>query len=204
MMKQRYLILLLLLFGITSELQAGKYNPTVEIGEAVAKWEALPGIDGKSHDWAEFQDAKVLIVAFTCNTCPYATDYEGRLKKLADKWKDDARVALVAINSNLIADDSLEAMAEKAKTAEFNFPYLKDDKQEVGRAWGATRTPEFFVLDEQRKVVYMGALDDDTDAEMATVNYVNAAVEAILAGKTPKVQETVPIGCNIRYQRRRR
>ena len=204
MTKERYLILLILLFGMTGELFAGKYNPTIDVGETVSAWEALPGTDGQSHAWTEYKDAKVLVVAFTCNTCPYATDYESRLKTLATRWQDDARVALVAINSNLIDEDSLKAMTEKAKSAEFNFPYLKDEKQELGKAWGATRTPEFFVLDDQRRVVYMGALDDDTDAAKATVNYVNAAVEATLADKKPKVQETVPIGCNIRYRRSRR
>lgn len=204
MTKERYLILLLLLFGMTSELLAGKYNPTIDIGETVSVWEALPGVDGRAHAWAEYKEAKVFVVAFTCNTCPYATDYESRLKELAARWQDDARIALVAINSNSNAEDSLEAMTEKAKSAKFNFPYLKDEKQELGKAWGATRTPEFFVLDDQQRVVYMGALDDNTDAEKATVNYVNAAIEATLAGKTPKVQETVPIGCNIRYRRRRR
>lgn len=204
MTKQYYLMTLLLLVVTTNQLLAGKYNPTVEIGEVVSAWNALPGIDGQSHAWTEFKDAKVLIVAFTCNTCPYATDYEARLKNLAARWKNDERVELVAINSNLIDEDSLQAMAEKAKSSDFDFPYLKDERQELGKAWGATRTPEFFVLDDQRRVIYMGALDDDTDAEKATVNYVNAAVEATLAGKKPMVQETVPIGCNIRYRRSRR
>ncbi|OYP39237.1 thioredoxin family protein [Rhodopirellula sp. MGV] len=196
--------LLMLLTILIPQLLAGEYNPTVSVGEVLASWSDLPGIDGETHSWNDLKDKKAVIVAFTCNTCPYAVEYETRLKQLATKWAKDERVALVAVNSNLVEEDSLEAMQEKGKAAQFDFPYFKDEKQELGKAWGATRTPEFFVLDRERKVVYMGALDDDTNAEKATRNYVNEAVEAILAGKKPEVQETVPIGCNIRYKRSRR
>lgn len=192
------------LLALITPLAAGEYNPVVNVGEVLIPWNDLTGVDGESHSWKQLEGKKVVIVAFTCNTCPYAIDYEVRLKDLAKKWQDEDRVGLVAVNSNLIDEDSLEAMAEKAKAAKFTFPYLKDEKQELGKAWGATRTPEFFVLDQERHVVYMGALDDDTDAEKATINYVNKAVEAALAGKQPEVQETVAIGCNIRYKRSRR
>ncbi|WP_234824240.1 thioredoxin family protein [Bremerella cremea] len=197
-------MLSLFLMCFAFPLVAGEYNPVVDVGEVLSPWQDLPGTDGKSHAWEDLKEKPVVIVVFTCNTCPYAVEYESRINKLAAHWAKDDRVALVAINSNLIDDDSLEAMSEKAKEAKFTFPYLKDEKQELGKSWGATRTPEFFVLNQERKVVYMGALDNDTDAEKATINYVDAAVEATLAGKQPAVQETVPIGCNIRYKRSRR
>lgn len=197
-------IISLLLMLLAFPLVAGEYNPVANVGETLPAWKDLPGIDGKLHAWEELKGKQVVIVAFTCNTCPYAVEYETRLNKLAARWDKDERVSLVAVNSNLIDDDSLEAMREKAKAAKFTFPYLKDEKQELGKAWGATRTPEFFVLNQARAVIYMGALDNDTDAEKATINYVDAAVEAALAGNKPEVQETVPIGCNIRYKRSRR
>ncbi|WP_207398948.1 thioredoxin family protein [Bremerella alba] len=200
----RVFSLLFSVFITLSTLQAGEYNPVLEIGDAVQQWEDFPGIDGDTHSWSDLKDKQAVVIVFTCNTCPYAVDYEDRIKKLAKKWDGDDRVAMIAVNSNLIDEDSLDAMKEKAQALKFTFPYLKDEKQELGKAWGATRTPEFFVIDGQRKVVYMGALDNDTNASKATINYVNQAVEATLAGKVPDVQETVAIGCNIRYKRSRR
>ncbi|PQO40795.1 thioredoxin family protein [Blastopirellula marina] len=185
-------------------IQAGEYNPILSIGDVVQPWENLPATNGEPHSWKDLKVKKVVVVAFTCNTCPYAVDYQDRIKTLSKKWQNDDRVALIAVNSNLIDEDSLEAMKERAKTEKFTFPYLKDEKQELGKAWGATRTPEFFVIDSDRKVVYMGAMDDNPNAAEATVNYVDKAVEATLAGKQPDVQETVAIGCNIRYKRSRR
>ncbi len=185
-------------------IDAGEYNPVLSVGDVVQPWENLPSTDGEPHSWKDLKDKKAIVIAFTCNTCPYAVDYQERLKSLANKWQANDQVAVIAVNSNLIDDDSLDAMKERAKSEELSFPYLKDEKQELGKAWGATRTPEFFVINQERKVVYMGALDDDTNPDEATVNYVNQAVEAVLAGKKPEVQETVAIGCNIRYKRSRR
>lgn len=203
-MMPRYLLVLFATLLPFSVIDAGEYNPVLNIGDVVQPWEKLPGIDDKTHSWSDFKDKKVLVVVFTCNSCPYAVDYEARIQKLADKWQRDDRFALIAVNSNLIDEDSLEAMKEHAQAQNFTYPYLKDEKQELGKAWGATRTPEFFVIDGQRKVVYMGAMDNDTNADDATVNYVDLAVSATLAGNPPEVQETVAIGCNIRYRRSRR
>ncbi|MBI1249181.1 redoxin family protein [bacterium] len=200
----RLTTLFLLLSVLGTSLEAGKYNPVLDVGATAPKWEKLPGIDGNPHSWDDVAAKKVVVVIFTCNTCPYATDYEQRIKDLAKRWSEDKRVAVIAVNSNLIEEDSLEAMQTRAKEAKFTFPYLKDEKQELGKAWGATRTPEFFVLDSDRHIVYMGAMDNDTDAEKATINYVDKAVQAALEGKKPEVEETVAIGCNIRYKRIRR
>jgi len=200
----RVAALLLFCFLPISTIAAGEFNPVISIGDTVEPWENFPGTDGEPHSWEDLKTKKAIVIAFTCNTCPYAIDYQGRIKQLAKKWEDDDRVALIAVNSNLIDEDSLEAMKERAQAEKFDFPYLKDEKQELGKSWGATRTPEFFVIDSQRKVIYMGAMDDNTTASEATVNYVNKAVEATLAGKQPEVQETVAIGCNIRYKRSRR
>ncbi|MFN3152672.1 thioredoxin family protein [Bremerella sp.] len=196
-------LLFVILLPLTA-IHAGEYNPVLSIGDEVKPWENFPGTDGETHSWSDLKGKKAIVVAFTCNSCPYAVDYEQRLKQVAEKWASNNQVAVIAVNSNLIDEDSLEAMQERAKAQKFNFPYVKDEKQELGKAWGATRTPEFFVINNERKVVYMGALDDDTNAEQATVNYVNLAVEATLTGKKPDVQETVAIGCNIRYKRSRR
>lgn len=183
---------------------AGEYNPTLDIGDAAPQWTGLESTDGQKHSLADLKEAQAVVVLFTSNTCPYAVEYEARTRKLVEKFAPGEKVALVAINSNTGPQDSLESMQQRAQEQEFNYPYLKDTTQEVGNNFGATRTPEFFVLDADRKVIYMGALDDNTDPEKATTNHVAQAIEAALAGKQPEVTETPPIGCNIRYQRRRR
>ncbi|MFI4875991.1 MAG: redoxin domain-containing protein, partial [Blastopirellula sp. JB062] len=167
-------------------------------------WKDLPGVDGRKHSLADLEK-EVVVVAFTCNTCPYAIDYENRLNQLAKRYAAaDSRVAVVAINCNLIEEDSLPEMKRRAAAKKFAFAYLSDVSQESGKQFGATRTPEFFVLNKKRKIVYMGALDDAVDAEKAKINYVQLAIDAALRGERPAKTETVPIGCNIRYKRSRR
>lgn len=191
--------------AITSVLWgAGKYNPTRAIGDLAPDWKDLPGADGKRYSFADFQQHDVLVVAFTCNSCPTAVDYEERLMALAARCSEQGRCAVVAINSNRVADDELPQMVERAKTRKFNFPYLRDEAQTVAKAYGATVTPEFFVLNRERRIVYMGALDDSTESANVKVRYVELAIDAALAGKTPEVTETVGRGCLVRYARERR
>lgn len=182
---------------------AGKYNPTLSIGDAAPEWEALPGIDGENYAPETFQKMKVLVVAFTCNTCPYAKDHEERLVALAKSFERQP-VRLVAINCNSGDEDSLEAMQRRAKDKGLRFAYLKDETGAVGKAFGASRTPEFVVLNEERKVVYLGALDDDPKGKDVKTRYVEEAVKAALEGSAPAVTETPPIGCGIKYPRERR
>lgn len=186
-----------------SPVLAGEFNSVLSIGDAAPGWEKLPAADGKEHALADFADADAVIVAFTCNSCPYAVDVEDRLIALAAAAAEK-KVAVVAINVNKVPADSLEKMAERAKEKSFNFPYLFDDTQQIARDYGASRTPEFFVLNKDRKIVYMGALDDSPDGKKVTKTYVNDALAAALAGKEPEVKETVPIGCGIRYKRERK
>ncbi len=140
----------------------GKFNPALSIGDAAPVIEALPGIDGERHALAGPKETKVVVLAFTCNTCPYAVDHEDRLNALAKSFKGKS-VQLLAINSNSDKTDDLDAMKAHAKEKRFAYPYLKDETGVVGKAFGATRTPEFVVLNEKREVVYLGAMDDDPD-----------------------------------------
>jgi hypothetical protein len=111
----------------------------------------------------------------------------------------------VAINPNLVAGDQLPAMQDRAKLKRFNFPYLHDSpKQETAKSYGATYTPEFVVLNKERKVVYLGAFDDSPNGMKITKRYVEDAVTAALSGKTPEVTETPAVGCAVRYARERR
>lgn len=183
---------------------AGKYNSKLSIGDAAPEWKELPGTDGKKHSLGDLKDKEVIVVAFTCNTCPYAVDVEDRLIALAKKLSADGKGALVAINSNKVPDDLLPAMEKRAKAKSFNFPYLHDESQQVARDFGATYTPEFVVLNKDRKVVYLGALDDSPDGKKVTKKYVEDAVAAALAGKTLAVAETPAVGCAVRYVKERR
>jgi len=114
------------------------------------------------------------------------------------------KVALVAINANKVKEDLPDEMKRRAKEKGFNFPYVWDETQATARAHYANYTPEFYVFDKQRKLVYRGAMDDNTDPKQAKVSYVAEAVKATLAGGAPKVQETAAVGCAVRYERKRR
>lgn len=188
-----------------TELSAGKYNPVLNAGDQAPTWKKLPAADGNSYSSESFKNKEVLVIAFTCNSCPYAVDYEDRLNRLAQKYAaKEAPVAVIAVNVNLVPADSLEKMTEQAKKKQFVFPYLFDESQKIGQKFGATRTPEFFVLNKERKVIYMGAMDDATDASKVKHDYVSLAIEAALKGKQPEITETIAIGCNVRYKRIRR
>ncbi|TWT61063.1 thioredoxin family protein [Rubinisphaera italica] len=184
-----------------SNLEAGKYNPDRSIGDHFAGFDALPATDDKSYSTKDFKDADVLVIAFTCNSCPYAEDYESRFEQFQKKYAKNNRVKFVAINCNLVKADSLEKMKEKAEEAGFTFPYLFDESQQTGRDLGALRTPECFVLNKARNIAYMGAFDDSTNASEVKQQYVVDAVEALLQGDQPEIRETPPIGCLIRYKR---
>ena len=153
----------------------------------------------------EFRDKDVLVVCFTCNSCPYAVDYEDRMIALQKKFVTEGiNAQLVAINANTVDADKLEKMKDRASEKKFNYPYLWDESQTVAKAYGAIYTPEFYVLNKQRKIIYRGALDDSTLADKVQLKYVELAVTAAVTGATPEVEKTGARGCGIRYNRKRR
>lgn len=195
-------LLLTLLTGVAA---AGKYNDVLNIGDDAPAWTDLPGVDGRTHSLADLADKNVVVVIFTCNSCPIAVDYEDRIIAFAKKYAgDSSKLAVVAINVNLIEADRLPKMRERAEAKGFNFPYLFDESQQIAKQYGAAFTPEFFVLNAQRKVVYMGGMDDNSDPGRVTAKYLEPAVDAVLAGQQPETTETVARGCRVRYQRERR
>lgn len=193
-------------YGVVSApAAAGEFNATLKLGDQGPAWQELPGTDGKPHSLDDLKQREVVVVVFTCNSCPYAVDYEDRVNDLARRHAAaDSRVAVVAINVNRIEADLLPAMQKRAEEKKFVFPYLYDASQQIAKAYGATRTPEFFVLNRERQVVYMGAMDDNTKSAEVKLRYVEDAIAATLAGKKPAKAETPPIGCLIRYVRERR
>ena len=193
-------LIVMALSGATSVLHAGEFNTTINIGDDVPAWTDLPGTDDQKHSLDDLKDKKVVVVAFTCSSCPYAVDAEDRLIALQQKFANE-KVAVVAINVNKVEEDLMPAMKQRAEEKKFNFAYLFDESQQIAKKFGAKYTPEFFVLDENRKIVYMGSLDDSPDGKNVSKPHVTRAIEAALAGKKPAVSETVPIGCRIRFER---
>ncbi len=193
--------IVLTLLQQSSPVSAGEYNPVLSIGDAGPAWKDLPGTDDKTHSLAELRKPWVVVV-FTCNSCPIAANYEDRIIDFANRYAE--QVDVVAINVNRIPADSLPKMKQRAREKKFPFSYLYDESQQIARDYGAIYTPEFFVLNAKRKVVYMGGLDDKDDPEAVTKQYLVPAIDALIAGDKPPVAETVAIGCRIRFDRKRR
>lgn len=163
----------------------------------------LPAVDGKSYSLDSFKDKKLLIIAFTCNHCPYVQAYEDRIKQIQTDYKEQLQIA--AINSNEdenYPEDSFEEMKKRSALKQFNFPYLRDETQVVAKAYGSTHTPEIFLFDENRKMVFHGKIDDNwQDEKNVKTKYLRNAIEEILAGKKISVPETFTIGCTIKWKR---
>ncbi|PLX17840.1 MAG: thioredoxin family protein [Salinivirgaceae bacterium] len=192
---------ILLIFGllISSALLAGGY----EIGDKVSDFK-LKNIDGKMVSLADMKDSKGAIVIFTCNHCPYSVATEDRIIALDKKYKTKG-FPVIAINPNdpkIQPEDSFDLMKVRAKEKGFTFPYIFDEKQTVYKEFGATRTPHVFIVSNKGGefyLEYIGAIDDSTrEPKNVEEKYVEQAVDALLAGKKPKVKETKAIGCSIK------
>jgi peroxiredoxin len=183
------------------------------IGSAAPDFQ-LPGVDGKTYGLKDFADAKILVVAFTCNHCPTANAYEARFKKFVDDYKPKG-VAFVAISPNdpkavrldelgyTDLDDSFEAMKIRAKDHAYNFPYLYDgETQATSRAFGVLATPHIFIFDAERKLRYQGRFDDSEVKKVTSHDAVNA-VEALLVGSKVAVETTRVPGCSTKWADKR-
>jgi peroxiredoxin len=182
----------------TIESPAEKSQPA-GIGAAAPAWQNLEGADGKQQSLKDLADAKAVAVIFTCNTCPVAVAYEDRMIKLANDYKDKG-VTLVAINVNKDDANSLPAMKQRAEEKGFTFAYLFDPSQQIARDYGATVTPHAYLLNGERKIVYMGAIDDNQNEGAVTKHHLREAIDAVLAGQNPAVAETKQFGCGIKYE----
>jgi len=176
---------------------AGEFNKKVKIGDTAPTFSSLPGVDGKEHSLADCKTDAVVVV-ITCNHCPMAIAYEDRIIALAKKY--EGKASIVAINVNNLEADKLPKMKERASEKGFNFSYCHDESQKIGRSFGASVTPEFFVLNKERKIVYMGALDDNADEKKVSEKHVEAALDATLKGEMPAKTETKARGCGVRYE----
>jgi peroxiredoxin len=184
--------------------------PTLEVGAAAPPFD-LPGVDGRRHTLAEFAAAKVLVVVFTCNHCPTAQAYEERIQKLRDDYSGKG-VALVAISPNdpravrldelgyTDLADTLEDMKIRAGEKHFTFPYLYDgETQAVAHAYGPVATPHVFVFDKDRKLRFVGRVDDAENPEKIKVQDARNAIDAVLAGQPVSAEKTKVFGCSIKW-----
>ncbi len=193
------------LFAMCATVVAGEFNEVLNIGDAAPSWSNLPGTDGKSHSLADYKEKAAVVLIFTCASCPTAVDYEDRLHELAKRLGGaNGQVAFVAVCVNRVKGDLLVDLTERAKQRQFAFDYLHDESQKIAKDYGAVFTPEFYVLGRDRKLVYMGAFDDKTDAALVQQRHVEAAITAVLKNESPAVKETAARGCRVRYARERK
>ena len=163
---------------------------------------SLKGINGKYYSLKDFSSKKATVVVFSCNHCPYVQAYESRMVQLQSDYQPRG-VTLVAINSNdetNYPEDSFPNMVARAKEKGFNFPYLRDETQEVARAYGGICTPHVFAFDQNMTLQYKGRIDDSRYPEQVKVHDLRSALDAILTGEKPEVQETRPFGCSIKWK----
>ena len=196
-------VLVLALAVQTSVFAQGSAGKGYKPGDVATDFK-LKNVDGKFVSLADYSKAKGYIVVFTCNHCPYAVAYEDRIIALDKKYASKG-YPVIAINPNDPAaqpKDSYQAMQIRAKEKAFSFPYLFDDGQKIYPQYGATKTPHVFVLNKEKGknvVRYIGAIDNNyADAADVSERYVEAAVDALLAGKEVKQTTTAAIGCSIK------
>lgn len=165
---------------------------------------ALPDFDGNIVKRSDFDGKPALLVMFICNHCPFVKHVQEELTRLARDYQEKG-AAVVAINANDIAnhpDDAPDKMALEAEKGGYTFPYLFDADQDTAKAYGAACTPDFFLFDGEKKLVYRGQLDDSRPGNDKPVNGADlrAALDAVLAGKLVPEEQKPSVGCNIKWK----
>jgi peroxiredoxin len=165
---------------------------------------SLKNVDGTTVSLSDYSDQKGVILVFTCNPCPFAKAYEQRIIQLHKDFAGQG-FPVVAINPNddeLSPEDTFESMKARAREKNYPFPYLKDETQEVYKAYGATRTPHIYLLKNNGgsfEVAYIGAIDDNAmDASAVSQEYLKDAIGSLMSGQSPQPQSTKAVGCTIK------
>jgi len=163
----------------------------------------LPGIDDADHSLESYNDAKVLVLIFMCNHCPYVQGVIQRLINLQEDFKDK-KVQFVGINSNEsdnYPEDSFEKMSDYAKEWGLNFPYLHDESQKVAKIYKAQCTPDIFVYDSERKLAYHGRIDDNWQHEdQVTSQELKAALDALVNDEKVAEKQNPSMGCGVKWK----
>lgn len=175
------------------------------LGKEISNF-SLKNVDGKFVSLNEYKNAKGFTIMFTCNHCPFAKLYSKRMNQLNKKY-EALGVPLFAINSMdtlLYEEETFEQMQQKSKADKFNFPYLCDETQSVGKQFNAEHTPQVFVIWKEKEkwiVKYSGAFDDNGEHPEKATPYVANAINDLLANKPVKIPETESFGCRIYYRK---
>jgi peroxiredoxin len=175
---------------------------TLEPGQKAIDFK-LPSTGGKEYSLSDFEKFKYLVIFFTCNHCPYVIGSDETTRLTVEKFSKKG-VGFAGINSNsenTYPEDSFPNMVERMKKNKFPWVYLYDRLQEVAKAYGALRTPHFYVFDEERKLVYTGrGVDNPRDASKVTINNLDIALEQLTSCKPISIPVTNPIGCNVKWE----
>jgi peroxiredoxin len=173
----------------------------ISIGDAAPAFD-LPDTEGRGHSLADGDGVRATVVVFTCNHCPYALAWHDRILDVARDYAERG-VRFLAINPNdgeRYPADSYEAMKERVRSENWPLPYLRDESQEVARAFGAKTTPDVFVLDAEGKLRYRGAPDSDYNDPSQNASWLRDALDAVLADRDPDMPETDPVGCSVKWK----
>jgi len=199
---RKFALSLVVLSLVAVPVFAGKYNKVVSVGQKAPDFSGLPAVYNGEDSSLSLADLKedVVVVVFLGNHCPVVQAYEDRLIDLTGDYKDKP-VKVVGISVNDLDSDRIPAIKTYMKDHKSNYIYGYDESQKVGREYGATNTPQWFVLDKERKIRYTGALDDNMSEAKVTKTYVRDAIDALLKGESPAVEETQPKGCGVKYKR---
>jgi peroxiredoxin len=164
---------------------------------------SLKATDGKQYSLSDFSDAQTLVILFTCNHCPFVIGSDEQTRETALKFQSNG-VKFVAINSNspkTHPNDDFDHMVQRMDEHKFPWPYLYDSTQEVAKAYGALRTPHFYIFNKDRTLVYTGrGIDTPRDASQLTINDLDNALSDIAAGNPIATPVTNPIGCNVKWE----
>jgi peroxiredoxin len=182
---------------------AGKYNKTVSVGQKAPDFAGIPALLNGQETSVSLADAKedVVVLVFLGNHCPVVQAVEDRLIDFVNDYKGK-NVKVIGVSVADIEQDRLPGIKKYTKEKGSNYVYGYDESQAIGRAYGASVTPEFFVLDKDRNIRYIGLMDDSPlKEEKVTKNYLRDAVDAVLKGEKPAVEETRATGCSVNYKK---
>ena len=198
----RKLLAIALVAAMGFNVDAGE-SETLALGaEAPATDLEMKGADGKMYTLQSVQGEKGTLVIFSCNSCPWAVKWEGRVASIGNAYGGKG-FGVIVINSNdpkRVAEDDFDEMVARAKALSYEFPYVVDAASRVARAFGASRTPEVFLFNHKGRLAYHGAIDDNaSDANAVEAAYLKDALDALLTGEAISVSETKALGCSIKF-----